>query len=208
MESLNTFNEQRVRTLLLGSHAEVSGALEQIVCHLRDGLSGWIRKCFPGMAPEDLADVWQDTLVDVLKIVKDGRFDATRPLVPWLCTLAYRRATDITRRKTSSSEVLERVGRELAGTDVGERWRGLSTMQRDEALELTLEHILTLPRMQRVVLQVFSDRYPETARMEVLRAEVSRALGDEVTLAAVKRALQEGRRKVREYFEQKGYETP
>ena len=208
MELLRTFNEQRIKTLLLGNRAEVSDALEQIICHLRDGLCGWIRKCFPGMASEDLADVWQDTLVSVLKIVKSGRFDATRPLVPWLCTLAHRRATDLTRRKTSSSEVLARVGRELAGTDVGERWRGLSAMQRDEALELTLEHILTLPRMQRVVLQVFSNRYPQTTRMEVLREEVSRALGDDVTLAAVKRALQEGRRKLREYFERRGYETP
>jgi len=207
VESLKPFNDRRIRTLLLGGRAEVSDALEQIVCHLRDGVCGWTRKRFPGLAPEDLADVWQDTLVSVLKAVKSRRFDATRPLVPWLCTLAYRRAADLTRRRTSSSEVLERVGQQLAGTDVGERWSALSAMQREEALELAREHILTLPRMQRVVLQTFSDRYPETARMEVLRTEVSRVLGDDVTLAAVKRAVQEGRRKVREYFERRGYET-
>lgn len=208
VESLTTFNEQGVKTLLLGSRDDVSNALEQIICHLRDGLCGWIRKCFPGLSPEDLADVWQDTLVSVLKAVKDGRFDAKRPLVPWLATLAYRRATDLTRRKTSSSEMLARVGQELTGTVVGECWRGFTATQRDEALQLTRKHILTLPRMQRVVLQVFSDRYPETARMEVLRTEVARVLGDEVTIATVKRALQEGRRKLRECFQRRGYETP
>jgi hypothetical protein len=70
--------------------------------------------------------------------------------------------------------------------------------------------ILTLPPRQRTVLQVFIDHYPESTQMAVLREEVSRTIGADVSLAAVKRALQEGRRKLvaflgsQSYFPQAG----
>jgi fructose-1,6-bisphosphatase len=46
--------------------------------------------------------------------------------------------------------------------------------------------------------------HAETASMEYLRREVSQETGKEETLAAVKRALQEARTKVREYLRRKG----
>ena len=49
------------------------------------------------------------------------------------------------------------------------------------------------------------DNYPETKDMEVLRQEVSRMTGREETLVSIKRALQEGRNKVRQLLERKGY---
>jgi hypothetical protein len=70
---------------------------------------------------------------------------------------------------------------------------------------LIRDAVSALPRKQRVVLQAFLDHYPETKDMEVLRQEVSRMTGVEETLAAVKRALQEGRNKVRQLLEKKGY---
>ena len=72
----------------------------------------------------------------VLTAVRQNRFDANRPLIPWLCTIAYRRATDLTRRKSSHTDALAAVGREIAATSTGRRPKGLSSDERGEALEL------------------------------------------------------------------------
>ena len=49
-------------------------------------------------------------------------------------------------------------------------------------------------------MQVFADYYPDTAIMDALRRLVSAETGEEETLASVKRALQEARRKAQEYI--------
>ena len=205
MKSTNIFDEERIRSLLCGGDREVAEALTQIVCHLRTSLCGWLRRNFPGLTPEDLADTWQETLLSVITAVRSGRFDARRPLIPWLCTIAYRRATDVTRRRSSARDALAAVGRAIAGTSTGQRWKELDAQERTEALELTLEHIETLPNLQRLVLRTFSDHYPESRDMNVLRDLVSRTRGEQATLASVKRALQEGRRKLREFLQRNGH---
>lgn len=62
------------------------------------------------------------------------------------------------------------------------------------------EAILRLARDQRrvarVVYQTFVDHFPATEDMEALRQRVSDVTGCEETLATVKRALQEARRKI------------
>jgi hypothetical protein len=55
------------------------------------------------------------------------------------------------------------------------------------------------------VLQAFVEHYPRTRRLDVLQQEVSRAAGGPVSQASVKRALQEGRRKLREALAGRGY---
>jgi len=201
----DVFDEEGVKALLGGDDRSVAAALEAIARHLRDGLCAWLRRSFPGLSPEDLADVWQETLVGVLRAVREERLDLARPLVPWLCKVASRRAVDIMRRSATNESALAAVGERLSRSDSGARWSALSGDERREALELTLDHIRRLPAMQRAVLQVFSDHYPVTACMEVLRRRVGERLGRDVTLASVKRALQEGRRKLRDHLVQKGF---
>ncbi len=205
MKSTNVFDEEQVRNLLGGGDREVAEALAQIICHLQAGLCGWLRRNSPGLTPEDLADTWQETLLSVITAVRNGRFDARRPLLPWLCAIACRRATDVSRRRSSAKDALAAMGRALAGTSTGQQWKDLAARERDEALELTREHIETLPAMQRIVLRTFSDHYPESRNMETLRVLVSKARGEEATLASVKRALQKGRRKLKEFLERNGH---
>lgn len=208
MEATNSLDEERIRSLLLGGRREVAEALEEISAQLRDGICGWLRRSFPALSAEDLADVWQDTLLAVITALRRNRFDADRPLVPWLSAIASRRAIDLARRRSSHARALDVLGRELSRTAVGRRWALLGAAERREILDLLAAEIAGLPPRQRLVLRTFSLHYPETADMEVLRKRVSAALGEEATIASVKRALQEGRRKLRELFERKGYRVP
>jgi hypothetical protein len=76
----------------------------------------------------------------------------------------------------------------------------------EEIMHLIQSQVAALPLRQRLVLEVFIEQFPESASLAVLRQEVSRRTGREESLVAVKRALQEGRLRVREFLHRQGYD--
>jgi DNA-directed RNA polymerase specialized sigma24 family protein len=199
------FPEEDVRGLLAGTDEEIGRALALIDRHLRRRLCGWLRRRFPGLASDDLANAWAETLVGAWEAARARRFDPGRPLVPWLCHIANARAVDYTRRATTRAEALAAVAVALRASQAGRQWQLLGEGERAEVLQLIRAAIDQLPDQQRRVLDVFVAHYPETRSMTALQREVSRMSGRAETLAAVKRALQEGRRKVRAFLRTKGY---
>ena len=202
----DSFDEEQVRLLLIGTEEEIGQALSLIENHLRRRICVWLRKQQAWMSSEDLADAWQETLMGVCKAVRAKRFDANQPLIPWLLSIASARGIDQRRRKTSRKRALAAVGEALRGTRVGRVWEVRLAEERNEILACVRAEILRLPEKQRRVMQVFDEGYPDTKDMQVLRVEVSKVSGQEETLASVKRALQEARRKVRDCLKAKGYE--
>jgi DNA-directed RNA polymerase specialized sigma24 family protein len=205
VDGTTPFPEEDVRALLAGTEEEVGRGLALIDRYLRRRLCGWVRKRFPGMAADDLANTWAETLVGVWRAARSRRFDPTRPLLPWLCHIANARAIDHTRRTTTRAEALAAVGVALRSSQAGRRWQLLGEGEKEEVLGLIRAAIDRLPQQQKQVLDVFVARYPETCSMAALQREVSRVTGRAETLASVKRALQEGRRKVRAFLCGKGY---
>jgi DNA-directed RNA polymerase specialized sigma24 family protein len=205
VDGTTPFPEQHVRGLLVGTDEEIGEALGLIDRHLRSRVCGWLRRRFPGLAPDDLASAWAETLVGIWEAARDRRFDPGRPLLPWLCHIAHARAVDHTRRATTRAEALAAVAVALRSSQAGQRWQLLDEAERAEVLQLIRDAIAQLPAQQQRVLDVFVAHYPETRSMKVLQREVSRVTGRAETLAAVKRALQEGRRKVRAFLRTKGY---
>jgi DNA-directed RNA polymerase specialized sigma24 family protein len=201
------FDEEQVRRLLTGGPAQIEQAVALIDLHLRNRFCASLRKRFPGMAPDDLADAWADTLLGVFLAARDRRFDGQRPLLPWLWTIASRQAIDHTRRATSREQLRAAVAEALRQTQTGRRWRSWSEAERNEVMRLIREAFTLLSYRQQVVFHVFVYHYPESGRMEVLRREVSELTKGPETVAGVKRALQECRQKVRAFLRAKGY-TP
>jgi DNA-directed RNA polymerase specialized sigma24 family protein len=201
----DAFDEEEVVLLLAGGEEEVRRGLTLIDQHLHQRLCSWLHKRFPGLSPEDLADAWGATLLCVLQAARGQRGCPGRQLVWWLCGIARARAIDQLRRKTAWDAARTTLGRmrRPAGAD---RQEGLpNQVLKNEVLYLIGDVVRTLPAQQRRVLVVFIENYPETRSMEVLRREVSKVTGREETRAAVKRALQEGRHKVRTFLRGKGY---
>lgn len=196
------FDEEYVRLLLNGSENEVREGVDLIHQHLRFGICGKIRERFPGLQSADLEEVWVDVIVGILE-AKD--FDPEKPLLPWLCTIAYRRAIDRLRRQDSGDRLVEAVGGFLRDTQVGGTWNELDPLERREVMELIRRAIGQLPTRQKLVMDVFVGDFPETASMPELQRLVSERTGKPETLAAVKRALQEARSKVRKSLEDKEY---
>ena len=197
--------EVEIKLLLLGKTDEVVEGFNRIDRILRKKVACWVRHRRPALHPQDLADVWQETLIDLHKMVVKEQFDADGSLTSLLCTIAERRAIDLIRKNgntvTLDEEALAAVAASLRGTEIGMRWRALDRLERKEVLDSLGVWIRELPAKQRLVMQVFRDGYPETKKMKTLREQVSAASGEEETLASVKRALQEARKKLNEFLD-------
>ena len=57
-----------------------------------------IKSCARGLSPEDMLDVYQETLMGMVTVVRSGTFNPEKPL-RLIQTVAKRRAIDFARRK-------------------------------------------------------------------------------------------------------------
>lgn len=201
------FDEDAAKILLLGGAEEINEGLSLIDREFGRALCGWIRHRFPGIPSADLGELWVDTLLGVFKMIKAGRFDADRPLVPLLVEIIWKRAADRVRRVQSSDRQLQAIADRLRETATGAAWNECAPSDRRKILEGIRNAIRPLPPKQKLVMEVWVDHYPDSESMEFLRCEVSKVTGVEETLAAVKRALQEARGKVREWLTDRGYQN-
>jgi DNA-directed RNA polymerase specialized sigma24 family protein len=199
-------DEVQVGRLLTAGERAVGQGLAELDRRLRGLACGWLRRRFPGLADEDVADVWGEALVGVLEAVRQGRFTADGPLLPWVRQIALARATDHLRRRGARLAALEGLWRTRGSDPAG---RGVTPDEEArEVMALTALGVAKLPGQQRLVLRAFAEHYPESACLEALRQEVSRQAGAEQRTNSVKRALQEGRAKPREFLRGKGYDSP
>jgi DNA-directed RNA polymerase specialized sigma24 family protein len=199
------FDDEEARLLLLGSEEEKRRGFTLINDHLSAPVCGWLRrKRFPGLSSRQLADLWVDTLIELMAEVKSGKYDGETKLFSYLCQVTLTNAID-RYRKQKRDKIVQAIGDALAGTDAGGFWKGLTPPERREAMALIQDAVPGLPTKQKQVLQAFISNFPESQDMHQLRKFTSELTGAEETLAAVKRALQEGRRKVRTVLTRKGY---
>jgi DNA-directed RNA polymerase specialized sigma24 family protein len=190
------FDDPLVRSMMVGGEGRLEEALARIDRGLRVGLSRMLARRFPGLGAEDVADVWADTLLCVVRAVRGGRFRPDLPLPPWLAGIATARAIDHLRKRAAYDKAL--AGLLRASSTVTPCPQDVpAPMTKDEILAEVRSPIAALSQRQRLVLEVFVEFFPETARTEGLRRRVSLVTGADESLAAVKRALQEGRSKLR-----------
>jgi DNA-directed RNA polymerase specialized sigma24 family protein len=205
VDTTKSFDQEQVGRLLAGAAQDISRALELVDEHLRGPLHGWLRKHFPGLTDDDLASAWADTLVALLKAARTGRYDPGRPLVPWLCKVAHDRGVDYTRRATCATGAAAAAAYDLGRLLDNRHWTGLTPAERHEVVRLIHEAIDALPEVQQMVMRVFVYHYPESADLRALRRAVALTTSRVPPPAAVKRALQKGRAKVRAFLRRRGY---
>ena len=196
MQLTQAFEDRAVRQLLIGGESDQAEGFAQVDAHLRNRFVYGARGRLPGLRSEDLADAWQETLEALLKAVRAREFDPERELVPWLWTVFIRRALDGVRRKHAYQGMLARAREQLGGAETQDLLGLIDEEERARVVALVQEAVSALPERQRIVHQVFLDHHPMTEDDEVLRQLVSDAAGRHVTRGAIRRALQEGRRKI------------
>ncbi|MFO0929419.1 MAG: hypothetical protein U0736_20720 [Gemmataceae bacterium] len=189
-----------------GDPAAIGRAVVALDHQFRHPVCGWLARTFPGLSAEDREDVWAEVLTDVLRAARLRRIRADPSAYPWLRRIAAARAVDLVRRKRVQREALLTLqGRfdPAAG-----RPRAVpAAVLGAELLTLLTALLLRLPRRQRLVLEVYVAHFPNSARLAVLRQQVAQATGVDESPAAVRRALQEGKRKLAAWLARHGY-TP
>jgi len=194
--------EQRVTQLLRGDQADRNEAFHLIHEHFRHALCAAARRHNRSI---DLENLWGDTLAWFCSHSQSMDYDASQSPVPLLRTFMVRRAIERRRRNVKEDIILQELANRLRGSNIGAWWQQLSSLDRHDLLAHISRIIATLPQRQRQVCQTFVDHFPETTSMNRLRQLVELEHGGPVSHAAVERALQEARKKVRVIFAEYGF---
>ena len=201
---------EEISILLIGDEEEQNRAIFLINEHLRDVLVYEIRKTALTVPSDEIMDIYQEVLLNVLAAARERRYNPDQPLLPFLFMLAYRRACDQIRRKTTAekneSQLVEAVLQRLKNTRVGEAW-GLVAKKNDGSrmIEIMRRVVVGMPSRQRQVASVVIDYFPEIPSKEEIRDAIFKDTGELVTIVAIKRAWQEARGKIRERLIDAGY---
>jgi DNA-directed RNA polymerase specialized sigma24 family protein len=169
--------------------------------HYCDRIRCFVRRRFPYLSSEELADAWVDTVMELMRKALRGRFGRRGSLRHLLRTIVLRRCHDRVRCRV-------RRAHERFWDEVGEiaEERGLAYEEVDEVYRLLNEAIGELPRVQRAVWEAYRDCGFSATNRE-LAAYLARLTGARWTVASVRRARLEGQEKVRTYLERRGYDA-
>lgn len=200
-------HDEEIRLLLTGvNEAEIRQGFTLIDKHLRDPICGWLRvNYYPGISADDLADLWQETLAELLKQVRASKYTGERKVFTDLCRIISTNAIDHRRRHKSRDRLMQAVGEALRDTQTGQKWKEADPVARREVKRLIREAAAALPEKQRQVLEAFVANFPESRDMQELRRFTSELTGQEETVASVKGNLREARQKLRGILRRKGY---
>jgi hypothetical protein len=101
METTKSFDETRVAVLLIGSPEEQLAGLRVLDQEYRPKVFAYLRAYYPGLDSNALAECYSDAVADVAcqvvayhKDCSKSNFDPDKPLLPYLKTIAWRRAAD------------------------------------------------------------------------------------------------------------------
>lgn len=166
-----------------------------------------IKAVAPSIDPVELADVYQETFLSLVEMVRADKIDRTRPLLPLAKVVAQRRAIDFLReqghrpeRGAESASELETQN--LLDSDLWLRWR-CSKSDWDSFRMALREEIGKLSKKQRVVAESVVNHLGES--WDEIRDEVARVTGQNETVVAVKSAWRDAKKLLAERLVRRGF---
>lgn len=182
--------------------------LELLDEEFRDRIARYIKKCGPSLTPDEIHDLYQDTMLEMVGHVRSPSFNPER-LLRLVQTIAKRRTFDRLRRKTNYDAILPHVAKDLGGSDLQFRWKYLDKMIQADFKQALSEEIGRLPERQRIVATAFVDNYEDLRERDTyipLAQTVSAITGDAENVVAVKSAWHEAKRKLVRGLTRRGFD--
>ncbi|MFO0979093.1 MAG: hypothetical protein U0996_21970 [Planctomycetaceae bacterium] len=167
----------------------------------------------PGQLPEAIKDVYQETMVALIPLVRSTEFDSSSPL-RIVFTLAARKAVDYLRRrkyrpKQDIDGAIDQIAKDLASTRIGLRWRLLDQITWQEFRKALLEAVTTvLTPKQAIVARCFIDHYEDFRDHDVyvpLARLVGEITGEVENVVTVKKTWQDAKARLVEELTSKGF---
>jgi DNA-directed RNA polymerase specialized sigma24 family protein len=204
---MTTQNQSTEEDLEEAFKEDVDFGLEMLHEEFRDRIARYIKKCGPSLTPDEIKDLYQDTMVEMVGQARSPDFNPERPL-RLVQTIAKRRTFDRLRRKTSFDAILPHVAKDLGGSDLQLRWKYLDKMIQAEFKQALFEEIGKLPERQRIVATAFVDNYEDLRERDTylpLAQAVAAITGEDENVVAVKSAWHEAKRKLVRGLTRRGF---
>jgi DNA-directed RNA polymerase specialized sigma24 family protein len=191
-------DEYLIAELCSGDESRIQAAIEVTYREFEGGVCGWLRGRFRSVPASEVAGAWVDALAVVLDKALKGTFRLEGSLFWYLCTIGARRCVDWLRDRRKE-QVLpvpwDTVPGDRAAPHVVDGWWV------DVLREVIRQGIDRLPPRPRLLWQVYADLGTE-ATLDELAQEASARAGEVVTDNAARRALQDGRVKLKAWVEE------
>ncbi len=189
--------------------------IECLHAFFEDEVAGYIKYVGCGaLDANDIADIYQDVIVELIKAARKPNFDPTEPM-RLVYRIAYTNTKDFLKKRGIRSaanldDCLNFLTEDLATTDVQLRWKYLTEDQRKEFNNALFEIVTDLPEMQRVTAIVFITRYKEIRETNLFSAVaegVREFSGKDITAAAAKGNWYRARKRIAEEFRRRGFDV-
>ncbi|MCU0872721.1 MAG: hypothetical protein MUE50_10295 [Pirellulaceae bacterium] len=202
--------DREIRRLLAGTEEEIREALAWISVRYTKPMCGWIRRHFRWFPSEDMADAWQNTLLLVLEKALKRQLDTTQKITPFVWTVFKRRCCDILNRDARCKRGLEALRETLADGGLPEGRFTEEGLAEEWAVVFHVvdKAILRLPRVQRMVWIAYRDHGYSATEEQLLHYLRETKPDKDWTKTSVRRAKQEGRKKLRRILQKRGYVWP
>ena len=186
--------------------------LEFLHVEFRDRIARYIKKHGWELQPEEIEDLYHETMLEMVREIRSSDFDPTRPL-RLVQTIARRRTIDYLRRKghranTNYDAILPHVAEDLGKSDLGLRWRYLDRMIQAEWTQALKEEVARLPERQRIVARAFIDNYEDLRERKTflpLKEAVAAVTGNDENVVAVKSAWHQAKRTLVSRLTRRGF---
>ena len=162
----------------------------------------------------DIADIYQDVIVELIEAVKKPKFDPAEPM-RLVYRIAYTNTKDFLKKRGIRSaanldDCLAYLADDLKDTDVQLRWKYLTDEKKRDFNSALFEIVCNLPNMQRVTAIVFITRFKEVRETDLFTAVaegVREFANTDITAAAAKGNWYRARKKIAEELLRRGFDV-
>ena len=167
----------------------------------------------PAVRTEEMKDVYQDTMLHMVSVIRSPDFDGRKPL-RIVYDIARKRAIDVLRRrkfrpKQGIDDALQQIAKDLSGTKIGLEWKLLDKVVWAEFRQALIEAMTTvLTPKQLIVARCYVDNYEEFGQREIyapLARLVGEITGEVENVVTIKKLWQEAKKRLVKEVTRKGF---
>jgi hypothetical protein len=161
----------------------------------------------------DIADIYQDVIVDLIEATRKPGFDPAAPMrlvyrIAYTSTMDFLKKSGI-RSAESLDDCLDYLADDFKDTDVASRWKYMTDDQKKEYHNALFEILCDLPEMQRATAIVFITRFKQIRENDLFTA-VAEGVREfakvDMTAAAAKGNWYRARKKIAEELIRRGFD--
>ncbi|MCB7129871.1 MAG: sigma-70 family RNA polymerase sigma factor [Candidatus Brocadiales bacterium] len=189
--------------------------IECLDAFFQEEVAGYIKFVgYGALDTHDMADIYQNVIVDLIQAVQKPNFDPTEPM-RLVYRIAYTNTKDYLKKRRIRSaanldDCLNYLTDDFKGTDVELRWKYMTKEQQTKFNNALFEIINELSEMQRITAIVFITRFKEIRDTNLFTAvaEGIREFANiDITVAAAKGNWYRARTKIAEELLIRGFDV-